>query len=108
MAEDHIGIFRDSRKNPCPFCGHLLDSAMAADSKNPEATPKAGDFSVCLSCASILVIDENLKPQKPAPGYVKAVFDAEPAFAKAMRRAQRFVRGLDRRMRGLDRRIKPH
>ena len=86
-----IGKLRDSRtpKSPCPWCGHILDGAMAADPKNPDATPKPGDVSVCISCAQILVFNDDLTMRASMPGEIEVT--------PVMRRAQQAVRMLDRR-----------
>jgi len=86
-----IGGLRDSRvpEGRCPWCGHRFDAAMAADPKKPDATPKPGDVSVCISCASILVFTAQLTLRAAMPGEIEVTPE--------MRRAQQAVRALDRR-----------
>lgn len=39
---------------PCPYCGAALDGATVAVAEK-EIMPEAGDWSVCLYCARLLV-----------------------------------------------------
>jgi hypothetical protein len=86
-----IGKLRDTRtpKCRCPWCGHRLDAAMAADHDKPDAAPKPGDVSVCISCAQILVFADDLTLRASMPGEIE--------LTPALRRAQQAVRMLDRR-----------
>jgi uncharacterized protein with PIN domain len=43
----------------CPKCGTKLDSATAAF--NEKATPKEGDFSICIKCCSVLRYGRSLR-----------------------------------------------
>jgi hypothetical protein len=90
MAERIHGL-RDTRMPECrcPWCHHLLDSAMAADPKDRDATPSPGDVTVCISCAQILVITADLTLRASMPGEIE--------ITPALRRAQVLVRRLDRR-----------
>jgi hypothetical protein len=90
---------RDTRtpKTACPYCRHKLDAAMAADPKHPDAAPSSGDFSVCISCASVLVFDDELKSRAPKPGELEAALLAHPEMRAPLRQAQDMVRQLDRR-----------
>jgi|WetSurMetagenome_2_1015567.scaffolds.fasta_scaffold696780_2 hypothetical protein len=45
---------------PCPICGELLDRLSEPEGK-PTEGPKPGDVTVCLYCAGVLEIDENLE-----------------------------------------------
>jgi hypothetical protein len=57
---------RTTRLKPsrCPFCRHKLD-AVTATPWNRNATPVAGDLTVCLECAHVLVFDDDVKPRVP-------------------------------------------
>ena len=48
----------------CNFCHYRMDATTDAFG---EATPKPGDYSICLNCGKIGVFDENLVVQKPTP-----------------------------------------
>jgi len=41
----------------CPLCGYLMD--YASPPTGPDATPKAGDLSMCLSCGAVLVFTDS-------------------------------------------------
>lgn len=88
---ERIGTLRDTHMPECrcPWCGHKLDSAMAADPADPDATPSPGDATVCISCAQILVFTPELTLRASMPG--------EIPMTPALRRAQQVVRALDRR-----------
>ena len=45
----------------CPHCGHNLDRATNADGEDVE--PTAGDATICLHCAGVMVFGEDLKPR---------------------------------------------
>ncbi|MEH2148560.1 hypothetical protein [Nostoc sp.] len=47
------------QEQSCPKCRLKIDSATAIFNK--EATPNVGDFSVCISCYSVLRYGENLQ-----------------------------------------------
>lgn len=89
---DYIGKLRDTRTPACrcPYCGHNLDAAMSGNPKNPDAVPKPGDVSVCISCASVLVF----KPDLTLRG---ELYPGEVPINEVIRRAQQAVRMLDRR-----------
>jgi hypothetical protein len=48
----------------CPFCGSALDAATAVPD-NADAAPEAGDVTVCISCAGVLIFDEALSVRRP-------------------------------------------
>jgi hypothetical protein len=73
----------------CPWCGHRLDVAMAANPKEPDAAPAPGDASVCICCAQILVFADDLTLRASMPGEIE--------LTPELRRAQEVVRRLDRR-----------
>ena len=86
-----ISGLRDTRvpECSCPFCGHRLDSAMAADPANPDAKPDPGDVTICISCAQILVFTDDLTLRASMPGEIE--------MTPEVRRVQELVRRLDRR-----------
>jgi hypothetical protein len=43
----------------CPKCGAHLDSATPTGKGN--ARPAPGDYSVCLTCAALLVFEKNMR-----------------------------------------------
>ncbi len=88
---ERIGNLRDTRTPECrcPWCGYIIDGAMAADPKRPDAVPTPGSISICISCAQILVFTDDLTLRASMPG--------EVTMTPALRRAQEAVRKLDRR-----------
>ena len=48
----------------CPYCGHTLD-AVTPTPDNPEATPSAGDITICFGCAEVLILKEDLTVRVP-------------------------------------------
>ena len=90
---------RDTRtpKSNCPFCLHKLDAAMSGDPAHPDVMPKPGDFSVCISCASILVFTDDLRLRAPNPGELETAFREDILLERAITRAQRAVQSIDRR-----------
>lgn len=49
----------------CRRCGHKLDAATAVD--KPEATPKAGDASICWGCGLLSIFTADLTRRDPTP-----------------------------------------
>lgn len=96
-----VGNLRDTPTPECfcPFCGHRLDVAMAADPANPAASPAPGDVSVCIECAQVLVFTDDLTLRASMPG--------EIPMTPELRRAQQVVRALDRRNMHVRNRTKP-
>lgn len=90
-ADSRIHGLRDTRmpECSCPWCHHKLDSAMAADPNEPDATPSPGDATVCISCAQILVVTDDLTLRASMPGEIE--------ITPELRRVQELVRRLDRR-----------
>lgn len=80
----------------CPYCEAKLDAASHMDGPLP-AKPTAGDFTVCIYCAQVLILDDQIRPRKPIPGEVEAVFRAHRAFARRIEKIQRAIRSVDRR-----------
>jgi hypothetical protein len=74
----------------CPFCGHKLDAASTPNG----AIPNPGDVSICLSCASALVFDKNLRLQAMSQNEFA---DLHPDNQKEILLIQRGIRMLDRR-----------
>jgi len=50
-------------KRLCPACGYVIDAAAAATAPRP---PRAGDIGICLSCAAILILDDDGLPDRLA------------------------------------------
>lgn len=89
---DPVSAWKETRhtESRCPCCDHKLDAASSPD----VATPKPGDFSVCISCASLLVFVGGLKFRAMTVGE----FDELDVQTKnKLRLFQRAVRGVDRR-----------
>lgn len=78
----------------CPYCNNRLSAATHA---TEAVSPKPGDLSVCIHCASVLVFDALLRPSKPAPEQLDAAFKLDKPFAELVRKHQQIVRGLDSR-----------
>lgn len=49
-------------KSVCPECGKQMDCATGL---NTASCPSAGDFSICIGCAAILVFKEDLTLRLP-------------------------------------------
>jgi hypothetical protein len=47
----------------CPYCGHCHEAA--TDLVHHDQKPSAGDFTVCIECANILVFTDTLETKKP-------------------------------------------
>ena len=70
----------------CPLCGHKFNRA--SDLRN-EAAPCAGDFSICIHCAGLLVFDADLLVRKPTQAEREIANNCEAVF-----NAQLMVRRL--------------
>lgn len=79
----------------CPWCEHRLDAATGTDDEPHR--PEPGDLSVCIMCASILMFDQELIPQKISEDERKLILLAQPDLVETLDRAQRSVRSIDRR-----------
>jgi hypothetical protein len=44
----------------CPACGNRIDGATGVSLDEQPIRPKAGNFSVCLYCATLLIFEENV------------------------------------------------
>jgi hypothetical protein len=76
----------------CPWCDYLMDAA--TNLQDAEAVPAPGDVSVCLSCASVLVFNDDLTLR----GFTPAEIAALPSDIKSqLERYQRAIREIDRR-----------
>lgn len=61
MDEIHIGSIEKRLVGlKCPHCGKPADGATGVDDRQVGRMPKPGDFSVCLSCSSILRYTDKL------------------------------------------------
>lgn len=73
----------------CPWCGYRFDATSGVAHDN---TPSPGDFTVCISCASVLQFGVDLKVNPIAD----SVWTATPE-ADLLRRARAAVQQMDRR-----------
>ena len=78
----------------CPWCGAALD---ATSGRRDGPAPKPGMLSLCGYCACETIFDEALRPRRPAPGELQAMFAANVSVEARVREAQRLIRGIDRR-----------
>lgn len=69
---------------PCPYCGHQLDAWTGITG---DATPEAGDASICAYCAGLLVFADDLTPREPTETELAALVKDDP-----LRIAQRAMR----------------
>lgn len=80
-APDHL----DLPEQPCPVCGHRLNAVGQAHTMQTE-TPEAGDLTICIQCAEVLVfLDTGALGVAPA-----CLLDAE------VRQVQRDIRRMHR------------
>lgn len=101
--KEHKGLeplkaFADAPKHemnvsPCPYCKASLNAA--SNALNEAKRPEAGDLSVCLSCAEILIFGEDLKLAKPSFEVYQKVFN-DPALSSALSDAQEQVRRIQK------------
>jgi hypothetical protein len=76
----------------CPWCGYAMD---AATNPNDGATqPKPGDLSVCISCASVLVFNDDLTLRACSPAELA---ETSPDVMGRIERIQWAIRTTDRR-----------
>lgn len=54
----------DTPATPCPVCGRLLEQATSAFK---EVKPEPGDVMLCVGCASVLLLQNDLRPRQPTP-----------------------------------------
>lgn len=60
MSEPFVVEYEDK----CPVCAHEFDAIASAD-QNVEEPPEAGDVTICISCSSVLILDETLHSRVP-------------------------------------------
>jgi hypothetical protein len=87
-----MGVCKRDEPEPCPKCGYLLDAASGLDH---EESPTAGDFTLCLSCAAILVFDAELHVVLASVAALEAL-DAD-TFMQLMRVRQCVIRVQEKR-----------
>lgn len=76
-----------TRANLCPRCGYTLTGAMVSDPKDPEGrAPQPGDTCVCISCASVLVLKDDLA-LRPATAEELVEIFADHELGPVLRRA---------------------
>jgi len=80
----------DIPKSRCPFCGYLSEEASAPG----DASPKPGHVAVCISCASVLVFNDDLRLRAMTP---TEFADLHPDSRDEISLIQRGIRMLDRR-----------
>lgn len=80
----------------CPFCGAVLDVATNLDVnlEGESARPVAGDTSVCINCAHILVFDDDLALRKLADGELDLMFAKDAETARQLLRLSEAIRFL--------------
>ena len=79
----------DIPESRCPFCGYRSETASAPGDKSPEP----GHIAVCISCASVLVFNDDLRLR----AMTQAEFaDLHPDNRKEILLIQRGIRMLDR------------
>jgi hypothetical protein len=78
----------------CPWCGHGCDRAT-----NPTGdiqAPQAGDLLICIECASVNQLGQDLRLEKIPDAELKAIFSADPILAKHVAKMQKIMREIDR------------
>jgi hypothetical protein len=77
----------------CPGCGTAADLASSVRELGGQTgrDPKPGDFTVCMTCASILVFDETLGVREPT---VAELVAADPAMLEQIAKVQQMIRSL--------------
>jgi hypothetical protein len=76
--------------SPCPYCGKMNDAASAPG----EQAPRPGDLGVCLTCASPLIYDDNLRTRALTEDDWRELTEENK---EELRQYQRAVRSIDRR-----------
>lgn len=49
----------------CPVCGHLVDGMTSVSQTDVSATPTEGAVTVCLYCASMLIVEHSFAGASP-------------------------------------------
>jgi hypothetical protein len=87
-----VGVTR-TKPTLCPYCGYLADSLGTTDG-SPGA-PSPGDISICLNCAEVQVIADDMTLRKATPADL-AEIAADPEWAASVRDAQTTLRSMQR------------
>jgi hypothetical protein len=89
-----VTMLRDTlhRTSLCPSCGHTLNGSMAADPKNPDATPSPGDLAVCISCARLLTYNLDLSVRLATDQELEAAIAETPELRAIIDRAAAGIR----------------
>lgn len=69
-------VVHSTEEQPCPACGHMLDSVSAINPEDDGELPAEGDISICIGCGSILAIGPNLEYLIPSAEFLKDVDDS--------------------------------
>lgn len=75
------------KPDACPNCGYKVDAVSVLDGK--EATPKTGDFSLCLSCGALNRFNADLMLVQSTP---EDISDLHPDDFAQVRKAQSIIR----------------
>jgi hypothetical protein len=80
----------------CPFCGHVHNALTGA--RETDDVPTAEDsVTVCISCASILFLDDDLRVRAPRPGEIEGLKNQGDDIYDTLLAMQRAIRSVDRR-----------
>ena len=75
----------------CPVCGTVLSAATSVGEKH---LPEEGCFSVCITCATLLRYDTNLRLSIPPAADVAKAFREDPDIAEKIADIQLAVRTM--------------
>lgn len=69
----------------CPYCSHKLS---AIGEMSNQGAPRPGDVTLCIECAGLLVLDADLRAQKPTIADLQVIANSEawPEISRAVRR----------------------
>lgn len=81
----------DVNVSACPYCKAFLNAA--SNTLNESKSPEAGDLSVCLSCAEILIFDKDLKLAEPSFEIYQKIFN-DPALSSSLKDAQDSIKKI--------------
>lgn len=76
----------------CPFCGYRFDAAGTSDGS--EGAPTAGDPTVCIECARVMIFNADLSTRRPHPGELETLLLTDPEAAADIAETQSRVRRL--------------
>lgn len=80
----------------CPMCGYRLD-AMTGMREGRDLTPDPHTTAtICISCSSILFLNEDMSVRNPKPGELEQFAAEDPESYKLLMHAQKLCRGMDR------------